>query len=89
VSEARKKGEKIIDASELTSAKADLELKIHEAKVRLRQVQNKRRERIERIGLSLRNVNMLLAPVVILIFAIILGVHRSRLRRRHISHASD
>ncbi len=89
VSEARKKGEKVIDASELSSAKADLELKIHEAKTRLRQVQNKRRKRIERLGLSVRNVNMLLAPVVILIFAIILSVHRIRLRRRYISHASD
>jgi ABC-type uncharacterized transport system involved in gliding motility auxiliary subunit len=89
VNEARKKGEKVIDASELSTAKADLELKIHEAKVRLRQVQNKRRERIERLGLSVRNVNMLLAPVVILIFAIILSVHRIRLRRRYISHASD
>jgi ABC-type uncharacterized transport system involved in gliding motility auxiliary subunit len=89
VNEARKKGEKVIDASELSSAKADLELKIHEAKVRLRQVQNKRRERIERLGLSVRNVNMLLAPVFILIFAIILSVHRIRLRRRYISHASD
>ena len=89
VNEARKKGEKVIDASELTSAKAELELKIHEAKVRLRQVQNKRRERIEKLGHSMRNLNMLLAPVVILIFAIILSVHRIRLRRRYISHASD
>ncbi len=89
VSDARKKGERIIDASELTLAKADLELKIHEAKVRLRQVQNKRRERIESLGLSLRNVNMLLAPMVILIFAIILSVQRSRFRRRNIGHASD
>jgi F0F1-type ATP synthase membrane subunit b/b' len=89
VSEAREKGEKVIDASELSSAKADLELKIHEAKVRLRHVQNKRRERIERLGLSVRNLNMLLAPVVIFIFAIILSVHRIRVRRRYISHASD
>ncbi len=89
VNEAREKGEKVIDASELSSAKADLELKIHEAKARLRQVQNKRRKHIERLGLSVRNVNMLLAPVVILIFAILLSVHRIRLRRRYISHASD
>jgi ABC-2 type transport system permease protein len=90
VSDARKKGERVIDASELAGAKADLELKIHEAKVRLRQVQNKRRERIERLGLTLRNMNMLLAPVVILIFAIILGIHRSRVRRRYIrNHKSD
>ena len=90
VSDARKKGERGIDATALAGSKTDLELKIHEAKVRLRQVQNQRRERIERLGLTLRNVNMLLAPAVILIFAIILGIHRSRLRRRYIrSHKGD
>ena len=89
VSEAKKKGERVIDASELAGAKADLELKIHEAKVRLRQVQNKRRERIERMGLTLRNMNMLLAPIVILIVAIILWIHRVRVRRKYISHKSD
>ena len=90
VSDARKKGERVIDATALAGSKTDLELKIHEAKVRLRQVQNQRRERIERLGLTLRNVNMLFAPAVILIFAIILGIHRSRVRRRYIrSHKSD
>jgi F0F1-type ATP synthase membrane subunit b/b' len=89
VRDARDKGEKIIDASELARAKAELELKIHRAKVRLRKVQNKRRERIERLGHSLRNLNMLLAPVVILFFAIVLSIRRSRIRRRYISHASD
>jgi len=89
VSEAREKGEKIVDASELAGAKKDLELKIHDAKVRLRQVQNKRRERIEQLGRSLRNLNMFLAPAVILAFAIILSIRRRVLRRRYISHASD
>jgi len=73
----------------LAGAKKDLELKIHDAKVRLRQVQNKRRERIEQLGRSLRNLNMFLAPAVILAFAIILGIRRRYLRRRYISHRSD
>jgi len=89
VRDARDKGEKIVDASELAGAKVELELKIHEAKVRLRMVREKRRERIESLGHSLRNVNMLLAPAVVLFFAIVLSIRRRRIRRQYISHASD
>lgn len=89
VSDARSTGETVIDASELSQTKTELEIKIHEAKVRLREVQRMRRERIERLGTTLRNVNMLLAPVVILCFAIVLSIRRRRMRSRYISHASD
>jgi len=55
----------------------------------LREVQRKRREKIEQLGQMLQNVNMWSAPAVILMVAIMLGIRRSFLRRRFVSHASD
>jgi hypothetical protein len=48
-----------------------------------------RRERIEHLGNMLRAFNMLMAPVVILLIAIVLGIRRSVRKRHYISHASD
>ena len=67
----------------------EIELKKHEARQQLREVQNKRRERIERLGNRLRNFNMLTAPSVILAIAIVLGIRKSVRKRHYISHASD
>ena len=69
--------------------KNELELKILQARKQLRQVKMKRRQNIESLGNSLRNFNMLAAPAVILVIAIILGTQRSVKKRRYISHASD
>lgn len=80
--------EKVVGSSILQKRK-DLELKIHQAKRRLRQVKMKRRESIEHLGNTLRNFNMLLAPAIILVIAIILGICRSVRKRHYISHASD
>jgi hypothetical protein len=41
------------------------------------------------LGNMLRAFNMLAAPVVILIIAIVLGLRRSVMKRHYISHASD
>ncbi|UCE99545.1 MAG: GldG family protein [Planctomycetota bacterium] len=82
-------GEEEVIGSSILQKRKELELKIHQAKQRLRQVKMKRRERIERLGNVLRNFNMLIAPAVILLIAIILGIRRSMRKRYYISHASD
>ena len=84
-----KKGEEEVIGSAILKKKKALELKIHQAQRQLRQVKMKRRERIEHLGIMLRSFNMLMAPTVILIIAIVLGVRRSVRKRHYISHASD
>ena len=84
-----KKGEEEIIGSTILQKRKDLELKIHQARRQLRQVKMKRRQRIEQLGNMLRNFNMLTAPAVILIIAIVLGVRRGVRKRHYISHASD
>ena len=66
-----------------------IDLKVYEAQRRLTKVQRKKRERIEHLGNLLRSFNMLLAPAVILVVAIVLGIRRSARKRHYISHASD
>lgn len=83
------KDEKVVIGSSILQKKKELELKIHEAKSRLRNVKMIRREKIEHLGNLLRNFNMLMAPAVILIIAIVLGVRRSIRKRHYISHESD
>ncbi len=75
--------------SSILQKQQDIELKKREAQRQLRQVKAKRRERIEHLGNALRNFNMLAAPTVILVIAVVLGVRRSVRKRHYISHASD
>jgi len=84
-----KEGEEKIIGSSILRKKKDVELKIHQAQRKLNEVKLKRRERIERLGNMLRSFNMLMAPLVILLIAIALGVRRSIKKRHYISHASD
>jgi len=84
-----KEGQEEVIGSSIVQKKQQVELKIHQAQRQLRQVKMTRREKIEHLGNQLRQANMLAAPMVILIIAIVLGV-RSGMRKRHyISHASD
>lgn len=85
---AKKGEEKLIEAS-ILEKKKELNLKIHRAKRQLRQIQMKRREKIDALGNTLQNLNTVLAPAVILLLAVILSVRQRVLRRRYISHASD
>jgi ABC-type uncharacterized transport system involved in gliding motility auxiliary subunit len=84
-----KEGEQEVIGSEIVQRKKNLELKIREAQRELRQVKMERRERIEELGNRLRQANMLGAPAVILLIAIVLGLRRSLRKRHYISHASD
>ncbi len=89
VNEHKSKGEMIIDAAEFNKATSKLQLKLSESNKKLRDVQNQRRQEIEALGIKLRNFNMLLAPAVILVIAVVMSIRRKVLRRRYISHASD
>jgi ABC-type uncharacterized transport system involved in gliding motility auxiliary subunit len=84
-----KEGQDELIKTTILSEKRTLELKIAEAQKQLRQIKNKKRERIEKLGVKLRNFCTLPGPAVTLIIAIILGIRRSAMRRHYISHASD
>ncbi len=84
-----KKGEEGVIGSSILQKRKDLELKIHQARRELRNVKMRRREKIESLGNMLQNVNMLTAPIVILLIAIVLSIYRSAKKRHYISHASD
>jgi hypothetical protein len=84
-----KKGEEEIVGSSILEKKQEIELKIHEAQMRLRDLKMNKRENIEKLGDQLRNFNTLPGPAIILVIAIILGLYRSTKKRHYISHASD
>jgi gliding motility-associatede transport system auxiliary component len=84
-----KKGQEEVIGSSIVKKKQDLELKIRDAQRQLREVKMKRRERIERLGNELRQADMLGAPAVILLIAVVLGLRRSVRKRQYISHVSD
>jgi ABC-2 type transport system permease protein len=81
--------EKQIIGGSIVQKIKDLELKKINARNKLRKVNMKKREQIERLGNELRAFNMLAAPAVILLVAIALGIRRSIMKRHYISHASD
>jgi ABC-type uncharacterized transport system involved in gliding motility auxiliary subunit len=84
-----KEGQEEVIGSSIVQKKKDVELKIHQAQRQLNEVRLKRRERIEHLGNALRQVNMLAAPIVILVIAVALGACRGVRKRHYISHASD
>jgi ABC-2 type transport system permease protein len=84
-----KEGQEEVIGSSIVNKKQEVELKIHQAQRQLRQVRMTKREKIEHLGNRLRQANMLAAPMVILIIAILLGIRRSVRKRHYISHASD
>jgi len=84
-----KEGQEEVLGSSIVKKKQEVELKIHQAQRQLRQVKMTRREKIEHLGNQLRQANMLAAPMVILIIAIVLGIRSGMKKRHYISHASD
>jgi ABC-type uncharacterized transport system involved in gliding motility auxiliary subunit len=89
IAASAKEGEEEVIGSSIMEKKRLLELEIHQKQRQLLQVKKTRRERIEHLGNMLRNFNMLMTPVVILIIAIVLGIQRSAKKRHYISHTSD
>jgi uncharacterized protein related to proFAR isomerase len=84
-----KEGQETVIGSSIIQKQRDIELKQRTAQRQLNEVKLKKRERIEHLGNLLRGFNMLMAPAVILVIAIILGVRRGVRKRHYISHASD
>jgi ABC-type uncharacterized transport system involved in gliding motility auxiliary subunit len=84
-----KKGQEEVIGSSILQKQRDIELKQRRAQLKLNELKLTRRERIEHLGNILRGFNMLAAPAVILVIAIVLGVRRSVRKRHYISHASD
>jgi four helix bundle protein len=80
-----KKGQEEVIGSSILQKQRDLELKQRRAQRQLNEVKLTRRERIEHLGNILRGFNMLMAPVVILIIAIVLGIRRGVRKRHYIS----
>ncbi len=78
-----------IIGSSILQKQRELELKKRQAQRQLREVNKKRHQRIEHLGNTLRNFNMLTAPAVILAVAVVLAVRRSVRKRHYISHVSD
>jgi ABC-2 type transport system permease protein len=84
-----KQGQEGVIGNSILEKQRELVLKQREAEQQLNEVKLIRRERIEHLGNLLRGFNMLMAPAVILVIAIVLGVRRSVRKRHYISHASD
>ncbi len=85
---AKGEGAEVVGSS-IIEKQRQLELSKREAQRELNEVRLKKRERKEHLGNMLRNLNMLVAPAVILIISILLGLRRSIRKRHYISHASD
>lgn len=75
--------QQVLETSILTK-RQELELKIHQAERKLRQVRMKKRERIDALGKRLQQINSLAAPAIILCIGILVGVRQRVLRHRHI-----
>ena len=72
--------------NELKRRKDEIRLESERQK---REIKNSRRETIEAYGAKIKTINLLTAPSIILLIAIVLGIYRNVKRRHYISHASD
>jgi gliding motility-associatede transport system auxiliary component len=61
----------------------------NETERQTREIKKRRRETIEAAGMRIKTVNLILAPSIILVIAVALGIYRNLKRRYYISHASD
>ncbi|MBN1126864.1 MAG: GldG family protein [Sedimentisphaerales bacterium] len=84
-----KDAEASVIGATILQQKRELEDKIFEANQKLRKIKMARREKIEALGIKLRNFCTIPGPVIILLIAVVLGIRRSVMKRHYISHASD
>ncbi|HOK96088.1 MAG TPA: GldG family protein [Anaerohalosphaeraceae bacterium] len=85
--EGENKGELINQT--ILKEKQQIELKLHEAEKRLREVKMRKREQIEKLKERMRFYCTIPGPILTLVIAVVLGISRAVKRRRYISHASD
>ncbi len=88
LSSARGEEGKIVE-TQILNEKMEVEAKIRELQTQLRRVKMEKVRRIEKLGMTLRNLCTLPGPAIILLIAIALSVRRSMMKRHYISHASD
>lgn len=82
-------GQEEVIGSSILQKKAELEMKKHEAEMRLREVRRNAYQGIENLGDRLRNLNTLPGPILILLLAVIIGIYRSTKKKHYVSHKSD
>ena len=82
-------GQEEVIGSSILQKRADLEVRIREAEKRLREVRRDAYQGIEKLGSRLRNLNTLPGPVLILLVAVILGIHRATRKRHYVRAGSD
>lgn len=85
--EGENKGELINQT--ILKEKKEIELKLLEAEKRLREIKMQKRESIEKLKQKMRFYCTIPGPILTLVIAVALGIHRGIKRRRYISHASD
>lgn len=85
--EGENKGELINQT--IVREKKEIELKLLEAERSLRKIKMQKRESIEKLKQQMRFYCTIPGPILTLLIAVGLGVHRGLKRRRYISHASD
>jgi len=78
-----------LDSEKLQQAEKERSQKYLELERELRDTMNARREKIENLGDRVKLMNLISAPGIILIIAIVLGIYRNVKRRHYISHTSD
>jgi ABC-type uncharacterized transport system involved in gliding motility auxiliary subunit len=84
-----KEGQEEVVGSSIINKKKEIELKIRQAQARLQDVKLQRRQDIEALENRLRNINLLLAPSVILLVAVVLAMARASQRRRYMGKRAD
>jgi ABC-type uncharacterized transport system involved in gliding motility auxiliary subunit len=89
IAASAKEGQQDVIKASIIAKQRELEVKIRQAERRLRDVQHRKFQDIDRLGRVLQNINMFSAATIVLAVAVILNVRRTLLRRRYISHRSD
>lgn len=89
ITASAKQGEEEIIGSKILQSRKEIERDILLAQNEWNKIKLRKRRDTERMGNILRAINMLVAPVIILVIAIVLAIRRSIKKRHYISHDSD
>jgi len=82
-------GQQELVGGSVLEKKNDLRVRLVQAQRELRNIKMDRNEKIEQLGNFLQNVNMLSAPAVIFIIAVLLRIRQALLSRKYVTHKSD
>lgn len=82
-------GEQEIISQTIQDEKKDIEVKLHEAETRLREVQNQKVRAKDDLKARLRNFATLPGPALTLAIAVMLAVYRTVRRRNYIYHTQE